>query len=475
MDLQESQWPARQLIDGDLVESPDRFAVVDPARGEVFAWCPDATLGQLDLAADAARRASTGWAHLSFEDRRTLLRGFAARLREAAPALAPLLSREQGKPIRDAEREIMRSAEQITGLSAIEIPASVLRQDEAGRVVLEWRPVGVVAGIVPWNVPVALAMHKLAQALYTGNCLILKPSPYTPLTLLATGAIAAECFPRGVVNILAGGDALGAALTAHREIDKISFTGSVATGRRIMASAGAGLKRVTLELGGNDPALVLADADLDAAAEGIARSAFANCGQVCMAIKRVYVADGLHDALVERLVARAEAIRIGPGSDPASMMGPLQNRAQHDRVTALIATTRATPGAVFATGGDAVPGRGYFVRPAIVTGLCDDAPLVAEEQFGPVLPVLRFADVDDAVRQANATRFGLGASVWSRDIEAALAIARRIEAASVWINRHGGGGSGIPFGGMKDSGIGREHGLLGLQSYLEPQVLTVPH
>jgi acyl-CoA reductase-like NAD-dependent aldehyde dehydrogenase len=475
MDLESSRWAVRHLIDGDLVESPERFDVVDPATAESFASCPDATPEQLAQAADAARRACGDWAGRSFEDRRALLHGFAARLREAAPALAPLLSREQGKPIRDAEREIARAAEQVIGLSTIAIPASVLREDEAGRVVLEWRPIGVVAGIVPWNVPVALAMHKLAQALYTGNCLILKPSPYTPLTLLAIGAIAAECFPAGVLGILAGGDALGAALTAHPQVDKISFTGSVATGRRILASAGAQLKRVTLELGGNDPAIVLADADPDAAAEGIARSAFANCGQVCMAIKRVYVAESLHDALVERLVARAEAIRAGPGSDPASTMGPLQNRVQYDKVTALIAATRATPGAVFAAGGAPVPGPGYFVRPAIVTGLGDNAPLVAEEQFGPVLPVLRFTDIEDAIRRANATRFGLGASVWSRDVDAALGVARRIDAASVWINRHGGGGPEIPFGGMKDSGIGREHGLLGLQSYLEPQVLTVPN
>lgn len=466
--------PDAHLIDGALIGSAAQFPVVDPASGEPFADCPDASREQLDQAVAVARRAFPAWRDCSFEARRARLVAFARRLEKAADALAPLLTREQGKPLAAARAEVTRTAAQIEALASIPLSSEVLRADARGRVELRWRPLGVVAGIAPWNAPVALAMHKVAQALYTGNCLVLKPSPYTPLTTLAIGALAADLFPAGVLNILAGGDALGAWLTGHSDVDKISFTGSVATGRKVMAAAAEGLKRVTLELGGNDPAIVLADADLDAAADGIAASAFANCGQICMAVKRVFVADAVHDALVDRFAERARAIRVGPGDMPGVTMGPIQNRVQYDRVQSLINATRRDPSARFVTGGDPIQSSGYFIAPAVVTGLADEAPLVMEEQFGPVLPVLRFRDEAEAIRRANGTRFGLGASLWSRDVARAAALGAGIEAGMVWINRHGGSEADVPFGGMKQSGIGREQGLIGLHGYMEAQAFTIP-
>lgn len=462
------------LIDGRIVASARRFDVIDPATGCAFATCPDADAEQLDAAVAAARRAFPAWAALGFAARRAHLHRLADAITAAADDLAPLLTREHGKPIEQARMELAISGHHIKQLAALDLPDEVLRDNEKGRVELRYHPLGVVGAIAPWNFPIALAMHKVAQALYTGNTLVLKPSPYTPLTTLAIGRLAADLLPPGVLNIVAGGNDLGAWMTAHPAIDKISFTGSVATGKKVMASVAATLKRVTLELGGNDATLVLDDADLDAAAAGIARSGFYNCGQICMAIKRVYVADAVREALLERLVAAIGGLKVGPGSTPGMDMGPIQNRVQYDKVRAYLADALARPGAQVLTGGEVPEGDGYFIQPTLIAGLADDAPLVCEEQFGPVLPVLGFASVDDAVARANDSRFGLGASVWSRDAARAKAVADRLMAGTVWINRHGLNESDVPFGGMKESGYGREHGVLGIRSYQELQVVSRP-
>jgi acyl-CoA reductase-like NAD-dependent aldehyde dehydrogenase len=400
---------------------------------------------------------------------------FADRITAAAEELAPLLSREHGKPIDQARLELGVSGHHMKQLASLDLPDALLRDDERGRVELRYHPLGVVGAIAPWNFPVALAMHKVAQALYTGNTLVLKPSPYTPLTTLAVARMAADIFPAGVFNVLAGGNELGAWMTAHPDIDKISFTGSVATGKKVMESAAGTLKRITLELGGNDPALVLDDADLDAAAAGIARSGFFNCGQICMAIKRVYVAESMRDTLVEKLVEKVRAIKVGPGDRPGVDMGPIQNRVQYEKVKAYLEDAVARPEAQVVTGGSVLGGEGYFVEPTIILGLGEDVPLVREEQFGPVLPILTFASVDDAVLRANDTRFGLGASVWSRDEARAREVAGRLMAGTVWINAHGRNESDVPFGGMKESGYGREHGVLGIRAYQELQVVSRPN
>lgn len=463
---------AHHLIDGRLVEGVGAIEVIDPATGEVFATCPDASPALLDDAVAAARRAFPAWAALGFGARRRYLERLAAKLKEIAPQIGPLLSREQGKPVAHAVQEIAIAGLHVEHLAALDLADEVLRDDARGRVEIRWKPLGVVGGIAPWNFPIALGMHKVAQALYTGNTLILKPSPYTPLSTLAIAAAARDIFPAGVFNIIVGGNDLGAWMTVHEGIDKISFTGSIATGKKVMASAAGTLKRVTLELGGNDPAIVLEDADLDVAAAGIARSGFYNAGQICMAVKRVYAAAPIHDALVEKLKAKAEALKVGPGDAPGMDMGPIQNRMQYDKVVGLLHDALAAPAAKLAAGGGTRDGGGYFVEPTVIAGLGEESPLVHDEQFGPVLPVMAFDTIEEAVARANGTRFGLGASVWSRDTDRAVEVAGQIDAGTVWINRHGINESDVPFGGFKESGYGREHGVYGMRSYMEMQVIS---
>ena len=468
----DKEW--HHLIDGELVASERSFPVVNPATAESFAHCPLATTDDLDRAVLAAQRAFPGWAATPIDTRREMIHRFANLMHDQAETLCLLLTLEQGKPKSQARAEFLRAAQQVKDLSSIELRDHVLKDDGETQVTVRYRPLGVIGGIAPWNAPIALSMHKLAQALYTGNCLVLKPSPYTPLSSLAVAELAARCFPAGVVNVLAGGDDLGKHMTRHPAIAKISFTGSGEAGKQVLASAAGTLKRVTLELGGNDPAIVLADADLDEAAAGIARSAFANCGQICMAVKRVYAAEEIHEELARRVAEIVRGFKVGPGDRDDSDLGPLQNHEQFRKVTLLIEATKATEGALFLTGGEKHAGPGYFVTPAVVTGLPESAPLVKEEQFGPVLPIQSFTSDEDAIAKANDTRFGLGASVWSRDIARATAMAERLEAGSVWVNRHGGSPSDVPFGGAKESGIGREHGEVGLHAYMEMQVLTRP-
>ena len=463
------------LIDGRLVAGNATLEVVNPATGRPFALCPEASQADLDRAVAAARRAFPAWAALGFARRRELIGAFAERIVAAADELAPLLTREHGKPVDQARLEFSVSGHHMQQLAALDLPDEVLRDDARGRIELRYHPLGVVGAIAPWNFPVALAMHKVAQALYTGNTLVLKPSPYTPLSTLAVARLAADIFPAGVFNVLAGGNDLGAWMTAHPDIDKISFTGSVATGKKVMESAAGTLKRITLELGGNDAAVVLDDADLDAAAAGIARSGFFNCGQICMAIKRVYVAENVRDALVEKLTEKVRAFRVGAGDEPGVTLGPIQNRVQYEKVKAYLDDAVARPGAQVVIGGSARDGEGYFIEPTIILGLGEDVPLVREEQFGPVLPILTYDSVDDAVQRANDTRFGLGASVWSRDETRAREVAGRLMAGTVWINAHGRNESDVPFGGMKESGYGREHGVLGIRAYQELQVVSRPN
>ncbi len=286
----------------------------------------------------------------------------------------------------------------------IEIPVEVIADDADKHIELRYRPLGVVGIITPWNAPVNLALGPLVSALYTGNTVILKPSPYTPLATLKVGELLNEVFPPGVVNVLAGGDELGAAMTAHAGIDKISFTGSVATGKKVLASAAATLKRVTLELGGNDPAIILDDVDVKAVAKKIFFASFVNSGQVCMAIKRIYAHESMYEDLCAALVEEAKKAKVGNGLDPATELGPVQNKMQYDKVVGLIEDTKKA-GATFLAGGEVPPGPGYFLPPTLVTDIADDSRLVQEEQFGPIVPILKFSDIDDAsARERHALR-----------------------------------------------------------------------
>jgi len=469
--------PVRQLVAGALEDSPTRFEVVNPATGEPCADCPAATLDQLERAVAAARCAQPGWASMGSSGRVRHLGRLADVLRQNEQELAAIITLEQGKPFARALDEARRAAYQIGRVCQLDTGPALLQDDREGRIELHYRPLGVVGAITPWNMPLVLALPKISHALHTGNTIVLKPSPFTPLSILRLAALAQDVFPTGVLNILAGGDEIGRAMSSHPGIAKISFTGSIETGKRVMQSAAGTLKRLTLELGGNDPAIVLPDADLDAVLPRIFGAAFANSGQVCMAIKRLYVHDSLYEEVAQRLAGIARNTVVGDGFDPATDLGPVQNATQYARVRELLADAKLR-GGKFLSGDEAAQEQGsksgYFIQPAIITGLPEDARIVQEEPFGPVLPVLKYSDIEDVVKRANNTRFGLGASVWGTDHDAAAAIGARLEAGVVWVNKHMVLDACAPFGGVKESGLGREYGVDGVREYTDPVVMYLP-
>ncbi|MGH8240234.1 MAG: aldehyde dehydrogenase family protein, partial [Steroidobacteraceae bacterium] len=426
----------------------------------------------LDRAVAAARRAAPGWAARSFEDRTLFVKRMADILRANAGQLAQLLTQEQGKPIGQSKDEIGRAATQSEGLTQIRIESETITDDAERRIEVRYLPLGVAGIITPWNAPINLAAGPLVSALYTGNTAVLKPSPYTPLSTLKIGELLRETFPRGVINVLAGGDALGQWMTEHPGIDKIAFTGSIATGKKVMASAASNLKRVVLELGGNDAAIVLDDVDPKVVAPKLFFAGFVNSGQVCMAVKRIYAHEQIYEALCEALAEDARRWKVGDGLDPATRLGPIQNRMQYDKVVSLIEDTKRA-GATVLAGGEVPQTPGYFVNPTLVTDVDENSRIVREEQFGPIVPVLKFTQVEEALKRANDTRYGLSGSVWSRDPERAAAIAARLEVGTAWVNQHRTTAANVPFGGAKESGYGRVYSQMGLKAYLEPRVISV--
>jgi acyl-CoA reductase-like NAD-dependent aldehyde dehydrogenase len=473
-DIAEPAHKFTQTIDGKSEKSESSFEVVNPATTAAFANCPDASREQLNRTIAAARTAFHDWSRKSFSERRRFLHKFADRVRDYANELAKVITLEQGKPLSNSQREVAGTANSLEQMANLKVKDQVLRNDGKNVITLSYKPLGVVGAITPWNVPVGLAAHKIAQGLIAGNTMVLKPSPYTPLATLLLGEMSLDILPPGVFNVLAGGNDLGQLLVEHPGIDKVSFTGSVATGKRVMASAACTLKRVTLELGGNDPAILLDDADFDTMTPKIFGAAFANCGQVCMAIKRVYVPENHYDRVCNSLAEMAKNYRVGDGFEPDVQMGPLQNKMQFDKVLGVLEDTKRQPGVRILAGGHPLNRPGYFLEPTIVADIGDDTRLVREEQFGPIIPILKYRDIDDAVARANDTRMGLCASVWTKDVQKGAEVASRLEAGTVWVNHHLGSEADIPFGGFKESGVGREHGVMGLQSYMEPQVLNVP-
>ena len=460
------------LIDGKLTTGSGDLDVINPASGTVFARCPAAGSAELDRAVAAASRAAPAWHELGFEARAKVIGQLADALRQHQDSLAELLTREQGKPIGQSVAEIDRGAAGSEGMARIEIPVETLVDNEQSLIELHYRPLGVVGIITPWNAPVNLALGPLVSALYTGNTVILKPSPYTPLTTLKLGELLKDLVPPGVVNVLAGGDELGQLMTEHPEIDKISFTGSVATGKKVFASAAGTMKRLTLELGGNDPAIIMKDVDPKAIAKQVFFSSFVNSGQVCMAIKRIYAHESIYDDLCDALVEEAGRARVGNGLDKETTLGPLQNKMQYDKVCDLIEQTKQS-GARILCGGEIPNEPGYFIPPTLVADVNEDSRLVTEEQFGPVVPILKFSDLEDAIARANDTRFGLSGSVWTTDIERGKEIAARLEVGTAWVNMHRATSPVVPFGGAKESGLGRQYSHLGLKAYMEPEVISV--
>ena len=457
-------------IDGKQVAGSRHFDVVNPADEQVFARCPDCTDGELQMAFNAAEKAFQGW-KVDAEARRKALLACADALEANTDELAAILVKEQGKPMDRAVGEIQGGAVWIRSTVPLNLEPEIVQDDDTAKVVVYRKPLGVVAGITPWNYPVLLAIWKIAPALLAGNTLVLKPSPYTPLATLKLGEVLASKLPPGVFNVVSGGNDLGAKMTKHPKVRKISFTGSVATGKRICAAAADDLKRVTLELGGNDPAIVLGDNDPAQIAQKIFWSAFENSGQICVAVKRLYVQENIYKPVVEALSEIAKQVKVGAGDQEGVQLGPVNNRPQFERVTELIDDARQQ-GATIHAGGRRIGNAGYFVEPTIVTGLEEGSRLVDEEQFGPVLPVMSFRDPEEALERANKTHFGLGGSVWTEDTEKGVELASRLEAGTGWVNQHLNMGPHIPFGGSKWSGIGYENGHWGLSAFTEIQVVN---
>ena len=397
----------------------------------------------------------------------------AAEIIEAnADLLATLFVKEHGRPYPAALGEIKGAAMWLKAGTMLDIPVDVTEDTPSRRIEVHHVPLGVVCAIVPWNFPILLAIWKLGPAIMAGNTIVLKPSPFTPLTTLKLAALIRDCFPAGVLNVITGGDALGPMMTAHKGFAKISFTGSTATGRRVMETAAKDLKRITLELGGNDAAIVLPDVDVDAIAQQLFDGAFNNTAQICVATKRLFIHASIYDRLRDRLHELAKAAAVGDGAEQGNRYGPIQNEPQYKRVLALIEDARAQ--GLTLLQGSAVPETGYFVPLTLVDNPPDNSRVVVEEAFGPVLPLLKWHDVDEVVARANDTEYGLSGAVWSNDVEAALAIAHRLDTGTVWINQNLQSTPFTPLAGAKQSGFGQENGLAGLLEFTRPKAIYIP-
>lgn len=464
---------ATMTLNGTAAKSESSLSVTDPATGLEIGIAPVCSRDQLDDAVRAARSAQPAWAALPFEDRRAFVLRVADVVDANVAELARLVTLEQGKPVSAAAIEVAGLAYWLRETADLELP-EIVNQDDADRLsVTRHIPLGVVAAITPWNYPIGQIGFKLPQALLAGNTVVLKPSVYTPLATLRLGELLRDVLPVGVLNVLSGTDDLGKWMTSHPGFDGISFTGSTQTGAAVMRSAAAYLTPVTLELGGNDPAIVLPDVDVDEVADQLFWGAFSNSGQICLATKRLYIHEDVYDSLAARLSAIAKEARVGNGQEEGVQLGPVSNVRQYERVIELIQAT-LEQGLSLLSGGVPKEGSvGYFVSPTLVDNPPDDARIVQEEQFGPVLPLLKWTDVDDVVKRANATVFGLGASVWSSDTDAALSVAQRLQSGTVWINEVMHLSPAVSFGGTKQSGVGVENGLAGLLEYTTQQTTTV--
>ena len=458
-------------IAGRAVAGATTMPVVNPATEAVIAECPRADLAQLNAAVAAAKAAFPSWARLDLDARRQKLLAIVADLTRHAAGLARLLTAEQGKPLAQAEGEIAGAIALTEALASFDLPTRVLQEDATGRFIEHRTPLGVVAAITPWNFPVSLFTIKAVPALLAGNTVVAKPAPTTPLTTLRIAEIYNAHLPAGVLNVITDCNDLGAELTAHPDVRKVSFTGSTATGKKVMGSAAGLLKRVTLELGGNDPAIVLDDVNPKTVARSLFEGAMMNSGQVCLAIKRAYVHKSQYEAICSELASLAESAVVGDGMAPGTQFGPIQNKMQYERVKGLI-EDGAREGKVIA-GGTKHDGAGFFIRPTIVRDITDGARLVREEQFGPLLPVLSYTDVEDAIRRANDTDYGLGGTVWSSDPKRAQDVAMKIDCGLVWVNTHMNISPLVATGGAKQSGMGVELGVEGLEEFTQRHLVFV--
>ena len=460
-------------INGEAVVTKNTQPVYNPATRAVFAEVPDASKELLDDTVRAARQALEPWRNTPVSQRQSAMEGFADLLEAHSEELMTLLTREQGKPRAGAEFEVLGSVAWIRAIATQSLPDELVEETDERRVITRFTPVGVVGAIVPWNFPILLSIWKIAPALMAGCTLILKPSPYTPLCDLKMVELAQQAFPPGVLSAVSGGDDLGKWITSHPGINKVAFTGSTETGRHVMRSAADTIKRVTLELGGNDPAIVLPDVDAKAIAPELFWAAFQNNAQFCNVSKRLYIHEDIYDEVRDALVEFIEAnIKVGDGTLEDTDLGPIQNSMQYGKVKDYFADCHAN-GYKFALGGKIDENaKGWFVPVSLVDNPPENSRIVQEEPFGPILPLLKWSDEDDVIARANDTIYGLGATVWGKDLNAVERIGSQLEAGTVWLNEVHQYSPFQAFGGHKQSGLGCENSLHGLMEYTNWQTTT---
>lgn len=463
---------AGAIVGGKQLEGSGNLEVKNPATGGTSGTVLSVGEAETLEAIAAAKSAFPGWAARPLAERAAALVRCAEILEQHGEELARLLTSEQGKPLggMGSRFELGGAAAWTRHTAGLGLPVELIQDDGEAHVAIHRKPLGVVASITPWNWPVMIAIWHVMPAMLAGNTVVIKPSPLTPLSTLRVVALLQEALPAGVLNAVVGPDSIGPVLTSHPDVAKVCFTGSTRTGSAVMASAAPTVKRLTLELGGNDAGIVLPDCDPAAIAEGLFWGAFINNGQTCAALKRLYVPDSLYDGVCDSLTAYAANIKTGNGLEEDSLLGPIQNRMQFDKVSRLVEQARADGGRVLC-GGSPAGGDGYFYPVTLVADAAKGMGLVDEEQFGPALPIIRYTNLDDALEQANGVDVGLGGSVWSSDIARARDIAMQLECGTAWINKHGGLRPDTPFGGVKASGFGVEFGQHGLDEFTSLHVI----
>ena len=473
---------AKMLIDGKWVDADRRIEVFNPARSdELVGTIPRGTPDDVNRAVAAAKRAQTAWATKTYTERAEILARVLTSLTRDVEERAALFVRENGKTLGEAKRELegVPARQKLTLELAAELDAGRELAAPNGRTFIGYVPYGVVVSIVPWNGPVGLAFLQLIPALLAGNSVVLKPPETCPLSLIRSIELIADVLPQGLVNVVTGmpGE-IGDALTLHPDVGKLAFTGSIASAKKIMANGAQSIKGITLELGGNDAAILLEDADLsEAAIERMTKAVYRMTGQVCMAIKRIYVPEPIRDAFLEAFTRSVDKIVVGDGLEAQVTMGPMHTGRALDRAESLIADAERRGAKVRRLGrihDRAAFAQGHFMQPTIVTDIAEDAPLMAEEQFCPAVPIATYRDPDEAIARANATIYGFGGSIWSRDVEKATALARRLQVGAAFVNTHGTESVNrkAPYGGVKQSGIGRRAGIEGIREYMQIQTLT---
>lgn len=459
---------AGKSVDSTLVQE-----VINPATGEVAGTAPIGNTSYLEEAVRAARTAFPAWAAASEETRKQACRDMAAIIEANAAELSEIVTLETGKTQSGmgAQFEIGGAIAWTQATAEMEIASQLIREDEASEIMLTYRPIGVCGSITPWNWPLMIGIWHIIPAIRTGNTVVIKPSPNTPLSTLRLVELLNEALPKGVLNIVNGGNEIGEEMSKHKGIDKLVFTGSISTGKAIMRCSADNLKRLTLELGGNDAGIVIPGTDVSEMVEGLYWGAFLNSGQTCAALKRLYVHADDYDAVCDALIAFNANIPMGNGMAEENLLGPLQNQMQFEKVIAMVEDAKAN-GCRILCGGKPLDGPGFFYPITLIADAEDGIAVVDDEQFGPVLPIIKYTNLDDAIKAANGLDYGLAASVWGQDEELVRSVSEQLEAGTIYINKHADIAPDTPFGGIKQSGIGVEFGIEGLKSYLNVRVIN---